>query len=62
MTVPPGTPVDIAANSHLIKHAKGWMMFDTSTNDIIATMPNGFERRLARSAGRSPRKRRSSRS
>jgi N-acyl homoserine lactone hydrolase len=42
MTVPPGTPVDIAANSHLIKHAKGWMMFDTSTNDIIATMPNGY--------------------
>jgi N-acyl homoserine lactone hydrolase len=42
MTVPPGTPVDIAAHSHLIKHAKGWMMFDTSTNDIIATMPQGF--------------------
>lgn len=42
MTVPPGTPVDIGAPSHLIKHAKGWMMFDTSTNDIIATMPNGF--------------------
>jgi N-acyl homoserine lactone hydrolase len=42
MTVPPGTPVDIAANAHLIKHANGWMMFDTSTNDIIATMPNGL--------------------
>jgi hypothetical protein len=41
MMVPPGT-VDIAANAHLIKHGNDWMLFDTSTNDIIATMPNGF--------------------
>lgn len=42
MTVPPGTPVDISAYAYLIKHANGWMMFDTSTNDIISTMPNGY--------------------
>jgi glyoxylase-like metal-dependent hydrolase (beta-lactamase superfamily II) len=42
MMFPPGTPVDIAANSHLIKHEKGWMFFDVSTNDSIAKMPNGF--------------------
>lgn len=42
MMFPPGTPVDIAANSHLIKHAKGWILFDCSTNDSIAKMPNGF--------------------
>ncbi len=42
MLVPPGTPVDISAYAHLIKHGDTWMMFDTSTNDIIATMPNGF--------------------
>lgn len=42
MMVPSGTPVDIGAPAHLIKHARGWMLFDTSTNDIISTMPNGF--------------------
>jgi N-acyl homoserine lactone hydrolase len=42
MLVPPGTPVDISGYAHLIKHGDTWMMFDTSTNDIIATMPNGF--------------------
>lgn len=42
MLVPPGTPVDLSAYAHLIKHGSTWMMFDTSTNDIIATMPNGF--------------------
>jgi N-acyl homoserine lactone hydrolase len=42
MLVPPGTPVDISAYAHLIKHGDTWMMFDTSTNDSIATIPNGF--------------------
>jgi N-acyl homoserine lactone hydrolase len=42
MLVPAGTPVDISAYAHVIKHGDTWMMFDTSTNDIIATMPNGF--------------------
>ncbi len=42
MLAPPGTPVDISAYAHLIKHGDTWMMFDTSTNDIIATMANGF--------------------
>ena len=36
MMVPPGTSIDIAANSHLIKHGDTWMMFDTSTNDNYA--------------------------
>ncbi len=42
MMVPPGTMIDISAYAHLIKHGDTWMMFDTSTNDIIATMANGF--------------------
>lgn len=42
MTVPAGTPIDIGAPAHLIKHGDTWMLFDTSTNDTIATMPNGF--------------------
>jgi N-acyl homoserine lactone hydrolase len=40
MIVPPGTPIDISAFAHLIKHGNTWMMFDTSTSDFIATMPN----------------------
>ena len=39
MMVPPNTPIDIAANAHLIKHGDTWMMFDTSTNDAYATTP-----------------------
>jgi len=42
MLAPAGTPVDISAYAHLIKHGDTWMMFDTSTSDSIATMPNGF--------------------
>ena len=42
MMIPAGTPIDISAYAHLIKHGDTWMMFDTSTNDTIATMQNGF--------------------
>ena len=38
MMVPPGTPIDISAYAHLIKHGNTWMLFDTSTNDSYATM------------------------
>ena len=41
MLVPPNTPIDISTYAHLIKHGDTWMMFDTSTNDAIASMPNG---------------------
>ena len=41
MLVPPATPIDISTYAHLIKHGDTWMMFDTSTNDAIAAMPNG---------------------
>ncbi|OFW18092.1 MAG: hypothetical protein A3H27_12980 [Acidobacteria bacterium RIFCSPLOWO2_02_FULL_59_13] len=39
---PPGTPIDISAPCHLIKHGDTWVMFDTCPNDIIASMPNGY--------------------
>ena len=39
MTLPPNTPIDIAANAHLIKHGDTWMLFDTSTSDAYATHP-----------------------
>ena len=41
MLVPPATPIDISTYAHLIKHGDTWMMFDTSTSDVIATIPNG---------------------
>ena len=40
--VPPKTTVDIAAWAHVIKHGDTWMMFDTSTNDAYADLPEGF--------------------
>jgi N-acyl homoserine lactone hydrolase len=40
--VPPKTTVDIAAYAHVIKHGDTWMMFDTSTNDAYAELPEGF--------------------
>ncbi|HVB99688.1 MAG TPA: N-acyl homoserine lactonase family protein [Candidatus Dormibacteraeota bacterium] len=42
MLLPPGTPVDISSYAYAIRHGDTWMMFDTSSNDIIATMPSGF--------------------
>jgi N-acyl homoserine lactone hydrolase len=40
--VPPNTTIDIAAWSHVIKHGDTWMMFDTSTNDAYAKIPEGW--------------------
>ena len=42
MIDPPGTPLDISAPCHLIKHGDTWVLFDTCPNDIIASMPNGY--------------------
>jgi glyoxylase-like metal-dependent hydrolase (beta-lactamase superfamily II) len=40
--VPPKTSIDIAAWAHVIKHGDTWMMFDTSTNDGYAKIPEGW--------------------
>ncbi len=39
-----GKPGAFSANCYLIRHAKGWMMWDTGINDNVATMPKGFQR------------------
>jgi glyoxylase-like metal-dependent hydrolase (beta-lactamase superfamily II) len=39
-----GKPGAFSANCYLIRHAKGWMMWDSGINDNVATMPNGFQR------------------
>jgi glyoxylase-like metal-dependent hydrolase (beta-lactamase superfamily II) len=39
-----GKPGEFSANCYLIKHAQGWMMWDSGINDNVATMPNGFQR------------------
>jgi glyoxylase-like metal-dependent hydrolase (beta-lactamase superfamily II) len=41
MMYPEKTSLDIAAWSHVIKHGDTWMMFDTSTNDGYAKLPEG---------------------
>jgi len=39
-----GQPGAFSANCYLIRHAKGWMMWDSGINDNVATMPKGFQR------------------
>ena len=39
-----GKPGAFSANCYLIRHARGWMMWDSGINDNVATMPNGFQR------------------
>ena len=44
----PGVNIDqqgaFSANCYLIRHAQGWMMWDSGINDNVATMPKGFQR------------------
>ena len=39
-----GKPGEFSANCYLIRHARGWFMWDSGINDNVATMPNGFQR------------------
>lgn len=39
-----GKPWEFSANCYLIRHAKGWMMWDSGINDKVAAMPQGFQR------------------
>ena len=36
-----GTSMDFVDNCYLIKHAKGWFLWDTGVAEAIAAMPNG---------------------
>ena len=36
-----GKPLDMVGNCYLIKHAQGWMVWDTGVSDDVASMPNG---------------------
>jgi N-acyl homoserine lactone hydrolase len=36
-----GKPLDMVGNCYLIKHAQGWMVWDTGVSDGVAGMPNG---------------------
>jgi N-acyl homoserine lactone hydrolase len=38
-----GQPIDLVDNCYLIKHAQGWMLWDTGISDAVAAMPNGLE-------------------
>lgn len=37
-----GKPAVFSDNCYLIKHAKGWMMWDTGNPDRLAALPNGL--------------------
>jgi N-acyl homoserine lactone hydrolase len=37
-----GKSMDFVDNCYLIKHAQGWMLWDTGVPDAVATMPNGL--------------------
>jgi glyoxylase-like metal-dependent hydrolase (beta-lactamase superfamily II) len=37
-----GKPITLANSCYLIKHAKGWMLWETGFNESIATMKDGF--------------------
>ena len=39
-----GKPGAFSANCYLIRHARGWMMWDSGINDNVATLPKGFQR------------------
>ena len=39
-----GKPGAFSANCYLIRHARGWMMWDSGINDSVATLPKGFQR------------------
>jgi N-acyl homoserine lactone hydrolase len=36
-----GKPMDFADNCYLIRHAQGWLLWDTGVTDAIAAMPEG---------------------
>jgi N-acyl homoserine lactone hydrolase len=36
-----GKPMDFVDNCYLIKHAQGWLLWDTGVSDAIAAMPEG---------------------
>lgn len=37
-----GTPFDMRDNCYLIRHARGWMMWDTGIPEAVARMPDGL--------------------
>lgn len=39
-----GQPGAFSANCYLIRHARGWMVWDTGINDRVAALANGFQR------------------
>jgi N-acyl homoserine lactone hydrolase len=38
-----GKPMDFVDNCYLIKHAQGWLLWDTGVTDAISAMPDGLK-------------------
>ena len=37
-----GKPIEFSDNCYLIRHTKGWLLWDTGVPDVVATMPDGM--------------------
>src|SRR4051812_42498062 len=37
-----GKSMEFSVNCYLIKHAQGWLLWDTGITDAVATMPEGL--------------------
>jgi N-acyl homoserine lactone hydrolase len=44
-----GKPIEFSDNCYLIRHTKGWLLWDTGVPDVVATMPDGWSSPMARS-------------
>lgn len=52
-----GKSMDFVDNCYLIRHAKGWLLWDTGVPDAVAAMPDGLrpgDPRATHCAGRAP--------
>lgn len=43
-----GQPMEFSVNCYLIKHAQGWLLWDTGVADAVAAMPEGLSPRNPR--------------
>ena len=51
-----GKPFDMVTNCYLIRHAQGWMIWETGVGDTFASLQEGRSASRALRAGRSPRR------
>jgi N-acyl homoserine lactone hydrolase len=53
--VNPGQPFEFSNNCYLIRHAKGWMLWDSGYSDAVSARPEGVVAPSGLNVGRMPR-------